>query len=186
MASFVDEAGVLEGIAVNRGVHQRFRDHSAHRPQRARRMDGRSYEMATRLSYLFLGSMPDQTLRDEAAADRLQTPAQVQAQAERLLKDSRTRQTFKAFHDQWLDLERAASIDRDAKIYPGYTDAIPNLLQQVAGGAGHFRMGRCLKFNYADTVPHNQMLLSFINAMGIEDTTFGNPEWCTGPLPGMT
>lgn len=55
----------------------------------------------------------------------------------------------------------------------------------VAGGAGHFRMGRCLKFPYKDTVRHNNLLLSFVNAMGIDDTTFGKPEWCTGPLAGM-
>lgn len=55
----------------------------------------------------------------------------------------------------------------------------------VAGGAGHFRMGRFLKFPYKDTVRHNNLLLSFVNAMGIDDTTFGKPEWCTGPLAGM-
>lgn len=27
----------------------------------------------------------------------------------------------------------------------------------VAGGAGHFRMGRSLKFNYEDTVRHNNL-----------------------------
>lgn len=55
----------------------------------------------------------------------------------------------------------------------------------IAGGAGYFRMGRTLKFNYKDTVRHNNMLLSLVNSMGIEDTTFGKADWCTGPLPGM-
>jgi hypothetical protein len=55
----------------------------------------------------------------------------------------------------------------------------------VAGGAGHFRMGRMLKFNYKDTVRHNNLLLSLVNSMGIEDTTFGKADWCTGPLSGM-
>jgi hypothetical protein len=56
----------------------------------------------------------------------------------------------------------------------------------VAGGAGYLKMGRYLKFNYKDTVRHNNLLLSFVNSMGIEDTTFGKPDWCTGPLSGMT
>lgn len=56
----------------------------------------------------------------------------------------------------------------------------------VAGGAGHFKMGRCLKFPYAQDVKHNNLLLSLVHAMGIEDESFGRPDWCSGPLPGMT
>lgn len=56
----------------------------------------------------------------------------------------------------------------------------------VAGGAGYFRMGRYLKFNYKDTVRSNNLLLSLTHSMGIEDTSFGKADWCTGPLAGMT
>lgn len=56
----------------------------------------------------------------------------------------------------------------------------------VAGGAGYLRMGRCLHFNYEDDVKHNNLLLSLVHAMGIEDTSFGKADWCTGPLSGMT
>ncbi len=86
-----------------------------------------SYEMATRLSYLLRGSMPDQTLLDEAAANRLQTAEQIRAQAERLLGDARARETFKSFHRQWLDLDRTSTLERDATVYSGYTEAIPDL-----------------------------------------------------------
>lgn len=89
-----------------------------------------SYEMATRLSYLLRGSLPDQLLLDEAAADRLKTPEQVLTQAQRLLADVRARDTFKSFHRQWLELEAVGGIDRDAALYAGYTDAIPGLWQQ--------------------------------------------------------
>lgn len=89
-----------------------------------------SYEMATRLSYFLRGSMPDQTLLDEAAADRLKTPEQVLAQAQRLLGDPRARDTFKSFHRQWLDLDRTSTIERDPNLYAGFSDAIPGLLKQ--------------------------------------------------------
>jgi hypothetical protein len=89
-----------------------------------------SYEMATRLSYLLRGSLPDQTLLDEAAADRLKTAEQVRAQAERLLGDTRARETFKSFHRQWLDLDRTSTLERDATVYSGYSDAIPDLLKR--------------------------------------------------------
>jgi len=89
-----------------------------------------SYEMATRLSYLLRGSMPDQKLLDEAAADRLKTAEQIRVQAERLLADPHARETFKSFHEQWLDLEGVASIERDPKVYSGYTEAVPALFAQ--------------------------------------------------------
>ncbi len=89
-----------------------------------------SYEMATRLSYLLRGSLPDQLLLDEAAADRLQTAEQVRAQAERLLAAPEARATFKSFHRQWLDLERVPLLERSPSEYPGYTEAIPALIQQ--------------------------------------------------------
>jgi hypothetical protein len=32
---------------------------------------------------------------------------------------------------------------------------------------------------------HADLLVSLLNAMGVEETTFGNPETCTGPLSGL-
>jgi hypothetical protein len=31
-------------------------------------------------------------------------------------------------------------------------------------------------------VPHNNLLVGCMNAMGVEATTFGNPKYCTGAL----
>lgn len=54
----------------------------------------------------------------------------------------------------------------------------------IAGsGGGYFRTGRFLKFD--GTVPHNNLLVSCLNAMGLPDTTFGNPAYCSGPLAGL-
>lgn len=55
----------------------------------------------------------------------------------------------------------------------------------LAGGAGgYFEMGRPLA--YPDQ-PHNNLLVSVCNAMGLSDvTTFGIPGVCTGPLSGLT
>jgi hypothetical protein len=53
----------------------------------------------------------------------------------------------------------------------------------LAGGAGGaLRTGRFLQ--YAD-LPHNNLLLSLLGAYGLPDTSFGKPEWCTGPLTGL-
>jgi hypothetical protein len=68
----------------------------------------------------------------------------------------------------------------------GNSHALQNSHFVVAGGAHYFQMGRCLKFDYENGPKHNDLLLSLVNSMGIEDTSFGNPEWCSGPLSGMT
>jgi hypothetical protein len=56
------------------------------------------------------------------------------------------------------------------------------VLAGSAGGA--LRTGRFLDYS-GQSLPHNNLLLSLVNAMGLSDQTFGNPDWCTGPLPGL-
>jgi hypothetical protein len=62
----------------------------------------------------------------------------------------------------------------------GRADA-PYVLAGRAGGA--LSTGRFLRFD--GSVPHNNLLLSLIHAMGQDDSSFGNPDWCTGPLAGL-
>lgn len=68
----------------------------------------------------------------------------------------------------------------------GNTHSLEDSHFVVAGGAGYFDMGRCLKFPYENGPKHNNLLLSLVHSMGIEDTSFGAEEWCTGPLDRMT
>jgi hypothetical protein len=56
------------------------------------------------------------------------------------------------------------------------------VLAGSAGGA--IRTGRFLDFSAAPQ-PHNNLLVSLLNAMGAPDTRFGKSDWCTGPLPGL-
>lgn len=59
----------------------------------------------------------------------------------------------------------------------------PYVLAGKAGGA--IRSGRVLRYASTPRVPHNNMLVSILNAMDIPATTFGNPKFCTGPLAGL-
>jgi Protein of unknown function (DUF1552) len=55
----------------------------------------------------------------------------------------------------------------------------------LAGSAGGtLRTGRYLSYD-GQSLPHNNLLVSLINAMGIPDTRFGKAEWCTGALAGL-
>jgi hypothetical protein len=66
----------------------------------------------------------------------------------------------------------------------GNTHDYKNIPWLIAGGARHLKMGRSLQFKDA---PHNDLLVSICNAMGLADvTTFGIPGCCTGPLAGLT
>jgi hypothetical protein len=60
-------------------------------------------------------------------------------------------------------------------------DNMPFLLLGKAGGA--LQTKRWLR--YSGNPGHNNLLVSMLNLMGVEATTFGKPEWCTGPLSGV-
>jgi hypothetical protein len=54
----------------------------------------------------------------------------------------------------------------------------------LAGGGGGLRSGRWAQ--YPTREPHNNLLVSILNLFGDERKTFGDPMYCTGPLPGVS
>jgi hypothetical protein len=58
----------------------------------------------------------------------------------------------------------------------------PYVLAGRAGGA--LRTGRFLSYE-GQNIPHNNLLVSVLNALGLPDRTFGKAEWCSGPLTGL-
>lgn len=84
-----------------------------------------SYAMASRLSFAVLNSIPDDELLGLAEQDRLQTPEQVRAQAERLLKLPGAKEGAREFYRQWLVLDPVLKREKDVKAFPGFT---PQLL----------------------------------------------------------
>jgi len=64
------------------------------------------YEIASRLSYLFWQTMPDQELLDAAADGSLASEQGFAAQLDRVFEDDRTRETLWQFWDEWLRLEK--------------------------------------------------------------------------------
>lgn len=63
-----------------------------------------------------------------------------------------------------------------------YRRDMPFVMLGTAGGS--FRTGRYLQ--YDGDIPHNNLLVTMLNAYGVDTTTFGNPAYCTGPLAGLT
>src|SRR5579859_2831182 len=82
------------------------------------------YELASRLSYLLWASMPDDTLLDAAAAGRLHSIADVQAQARRMLSDSKAIDGMTEFVTQWLELDVLPQLEKDPAVYPQFSPAL--------------------------------------------------------------
>jgi hypothetical protein len=76
------------------------------------------YEVASNLSYLILGSMPDDALFAAADAGALQTRDQLDQQVTRLLGVAAARDAVMRFMDGWLDLDRVRSAVKDQAVFP--------------------------------------------------------------------
>jgi hypothetical protein len=86
-------------------------------------------ELASRLSYLIWGSMPDDALLDAATRGELHTAAQVTSQAERLLADPKARATVIDFHQQWLDFDRIHNVGKAQQVFPSWSPGVAALME---------------------------------------------------------
>jgi hypothetical protein len=68
-----------------------------------------SYEMASRLSYSFWATMPDDRLFALAEAGKLQSAQAIQAEARRLLVDPKAKDVYGDFAAQWLNIAPVVS-----------------------------------------------------------------------------
>jgi hypothetical protein len=87
-----------------------------------------SYATASRLSYLLWDTAPDEGLRAAAARGELQTRAQIEAQARRLMQDGRARAAMTHFLGEWLRFDRVKGALRERKLYPEFG---PELIQAM-------------------------------------------------------
>jgi hypothetical protein len=96
------------------------------------------YEVASRLSYFLLGSMPDQELFAAADAKALRTPDQIAAHVRRLLKSDRARDSIVSFFEQWLELADLPAIDKDMTLFPEFTPPLRAAMRdEIAAFADH-------------------------------------------------
>ena len=89
-----------------------------------------AYEVASALSYLYWGTMPDQNLFEAAAKGALSTPAQLEAQARRLLADAHAVDQLDAFAEQWLGSDGTRTAFKDKTIYPMFSDSVRTAMME--------------------------------------------------------
>ncbi len=125
----VGVAGVIEAVLQMPEFQYRV-ELGLPEPGRAHLMRPTSYEMAARLSYFLWGTMPDEGLRSMAAAGRLTSKEDVLSVATTMLDDARSRPMIRFFFDRLLPISGLSSLERDASIYPSFTQAIGALMRE--------------------------------------------------------
>jgi hypothetical protein len=85
------------------------------------------HEVASRLSYLFWASMPDDKLFTAADNGKLGTPDEVANEARRMLSDPRARVALNDFHVQWLRIGDLGDLPKD----PSITDYSPEVAKSM-------------------------------------------------------
>jgi cytochrome c553 len=81
-------------------------------------------DIAARLALYLWDSLPDKALLDAVARGQLKKPGEIAFQANRMLKDPRTKAKLRGFFHHWLELERAEAISKDPKAFPGFDAAV--------------------------------------------------------------
>ena len=90
------------------------------------------YELASRLSFLLWNSVPDDALFAAAAANQLQTAAQVESTARRMLKDPKAREGLASFHRQWLGIEALPVVYKDGDVFGTFNTALRDAMAEEA------------------------------------------------------
>jgi hypothetical protein len=80
------------------------------------------FELATRLSFLLLGTTPDDALLDQAQNGGLDTPVGVNQVVQTMLADPRARRGVKRFYEQWLPLTEISGPSAEAERIPHMGD----------------------------------------------------------------
>ncbi|HEU4535317.1 MAG TPA: DUF1592 domain-containing protein, partial [Polyangiaceae bacterium] len=88
------------------------------------------YEIASELSYLLTGSMPDDELFAAADAGQLAIEAQILAQARRLLATPRAREALAHFVELWLQIGALPQTAKDATAYPAFDEPLRAAMAQ--------------------------------------------------------
>lgn len=95
--------------------------------EQTRRLSG--YELASRLSYHFWNTMPDERLFAAAEDGSLLTEAGYLAEVDRMWADPRTKRTLHEFFSEWMKLEKLADLtqNQQAALYQNFAgDALPS------------------------------------------------------------
>ena len=87
-------------------------------------------ELASRLSFFLWSSMPDDTLLDLAAANRLRAPGVLEAQVRRMLADPKSKALVENFAGQWLHVRNLQNIAPNSDEFPDFDHDLRDAFRQ--------------------------------------------------------
>jgi hypothetical protein len=133
-------------------------------------------EMATRLSYLFWGTAPDDALRAAARGGALTTSSGVLAEATRLLNDARSRAVVRFFFDNLLPINGLSDVTRDKVLFPAFSAALGTAMHEetqqfleyeIFTGGGTWPSVLTAPYTFV-----NDALAAFYGMTGVTGSTF--------------
>ncbi len=136
-------AGAIEAMLVSPDFLFRIeRNPKDAAPGSVHRVNG--YELASRLSFFLWSSIPDDELLKLADAGKLNDPAVVKAQMNRMLADTKSDALIRNFGGQWLFLRTLANAKPDVEIFSTFDESLRNAFQRETELflASIFRNGR--------------------------------------------
>ncbi|QDV57427.1 DUF1592 domain-containing protein [Rosistilla oblonga] len=88
------------------------------------------YQLASRLSYMFWASMPDNRLRDLAKQGKLTDEAVLRSEVKRMLAEPKGEALVENFADQWLGLRNLSGLAPDPKQFPKFDEKLREAMIQ--------------------------------------------------------
>lgn len=133
------------------------------------------YELASRLSFLLWHSVPDDALLAAAAEGRLNTQADVEREARRLLADARGARVLN-FFEEWLDVDKLGQYAREAAVFGTLPSGLPNLFREETRSFVHHVLfegdGRLSTLLTADFTFANQTLADHYGLPAVANADF--------------
>ncbi|GGY67524.1 DUF1592 domain-containing protein [Marinobacter zhanjiangensis] len=147
------------------------------------------YELASQLSFIFQGTIPDDALLAAAGSNQLETPEQLASQARRLLQTEQARIHMGHFVEQWLEADPASMGSKDPHIYPRFNgdvrDAMHKELRAFFTHVMYDSTGRFQELLNADYVFVNQALANYYNLPGVSGDNIRMVTDTTGTRGGI-
>jgi hypothetical protein len=148
-----------------------------------------AYEMATRLSYLLWGTLPDPALFDAARQGKLDTKEGVLDEARRMLEDGRAKEPLRYFHGMLFGTGGLDHLERDLESYPTFRPGMGALFRQetehflddvIWNGAGDLTTIFSAPYTFA-----NATLASFYGIAGVTGDAFQKVNLDTTKRSGL-
>jgi hypothetical protein len=89
-------------------------------------------ELASRLSFFFWSTIPDEALLKSAEQGRLRQPSELSAQVRRMLKDPKSEAFVGNFAGQWLHLRNLKGKVPNSDLFPDFDDNLRQAFQREA------------------------------------------------------